>query len=474
MQAQCSVPVEEWINTEEYKNKNFDRKSLVINPAKACQPLGAVLAGCGFEGCLTFVHGSQGCAAYYRNNISRHFREPFALVSDSMTEDAAVFGGMANLVEGLRNAYALYKPKMIAICTSCMSEVIGDDLTAFIQNARKKEAIPEELPVIYANTPSFVGSHITGYDRMLKSILEYLTAGKKEEAKSERINIIPGFDGRTGNIRELKRILDLFGVEYTILADTEMVLDSPLNGAYQLYPGGTSLEEAGESINNKATISLQKYTTPQTMRYIKDVFQQETVALTMPVSMVETDRLLMEISRITGKAIPEELEVERGRAVDAITDAHQYFHGKRFALFGDPDIVLGTVKFLLEMGGIPAHILCTNGSKKFGKEVEAVLQASPFGKDGKVYIGKDLWHLRSLLVTEPVDMLLGSSHGKFAARDAGIPLVRIAYPIIDRVNMHRYPTIGYQGIINMVSWIANAFLEKLDRESDDAHFELMR
>ena len=30
--------VKEWINTEEYKEKNFARTSLVINPAHACQP----------------------------------------------------------------------------------------------------------------------------------------------------------------------------------------------------------------------------------------------------------------------------------------------------------------------------------------------------------------------------------------------------------------------------------------------------
>ena len=33
--------VQNWINTEEYKEKNFARQALVINPAHACQPLGA-------------------------------------------------------------------------------------------------------------------------------------------------------------------------------------------------------------------------------------------------------------------------------------------------------------------------------------------------------------------------------------------------------------------------------------------------
>ncbi|MDH3998213.1 MAG: nitrogenase molybdenum-iron protein subunit beta, partial [Desulfuromonadales bacterium] len=57
--------VKEWINSEEYKEKNFERTALVVNPAHACQPLGAQMVATGFEGSLPFVHGSQGCASYF-------------------------------------------------------------------------------------------------------------------------------------------------------------------------------------------------------------------------------------------------------------------------------------------------------------------------------------------------------------------------------------------------------------------------
>lgn len=473
-EALCTLPVKDWINTEEYREKNFKRKALVINPAKACQPIGAIMAASGFEKTLPFVHGSQGCVAYFRNNLSRHFREPVSAVSTSMTEDAAVFGGQANLIEGLRNSYALYKPEMIAICTSCIAEVIGDDLNAFINNARGEEAIPDSLLIPYANTPSFVGSHLNGYDNMIKAILSSLTKGREAGQKKERINIIQGFDANIGNIREIKRILGIFRIRYTILGDNEDVLDSPLTGSFKMYPGGTSLEDARESMNNKATIALQRYSTEETIKWISSHSSHEAVAIPMPIGITATDKLMMEISHISNMPIPKEIEDERGRAVDAMTDAHQYIHGKRFAIFGDPDIVIGVVSFLLEMGGEPVHLLCTSGRKRFEKDVESLLDSSPYGKNGKVYAGHDLWHLRSLLMTEPVDMLIGSSYGKFAARDANIPLVRIGFPIVDRVNLHRYPIIGYQGIINIITAIANTFLEWTDNGSDNEHFELLR
>ena len=150
----------------------------MINPAHACQPLGAELAAHGFEGTLPFVHGSQGCASYYRSTFNRHFREPAPAVSDAMTEDGAVFGGQNNLHEGLENAYTLYKPKMIAIFTSCMPEIIGDDLTAFIKNARQKGCIPKDFPLPFANTPASTAPTSMATTPCCMSILQTLTEDK--------------------------------------------------------------------------------------------------------------------------------------------------------------------------------------------------------------------------------------------------------------------------------------------------------
>lgn len=467
--------VKEWINSDEYKEKNLAREALVINPAHACQPLGAQMVAHGFEGTLPFVHGSQGCASYYRSTFNRHFREPAPAVSDAMTEDGAVFGGQNNLHEGLENAYALYKPKMIAVFTSCMPEVIGDDLNSFIKNAKGKEIVPEDFPVPYANTPSFNGTHIHGYDPMLKSILECLGGEKKVEGKNNgRLNLIPGFDACTGNYREYKRILQAFGIPCTILADISESFDSPLDGVYLHYPGGTSLEEAADVLNSHATIALQGHSTKETMKWFESSSEAPAVTLPMPIGVKNTDQLLMKISELFDKPIPAELKAERGRAVDAMTDAHQYLHNKKFAVYGDPDMLLGLVSFLLEMGAQPYHILCSRATKKFRKEMQALLDTSPYGANSKIWINKDLWHLRSLVATDPVDALIGNCHGKFIARDIGIPLIRVGFPIIDRVNLHRYPTVGYMGAINLLTWIANTFLDQVDETCEDKHFEMMR
>ncbi len=455
--------IAEWTRTEEYKELNFRRKNIKINPAKACQPLGAIFCSSGFEGTMPFVQGAQGCVAYFRSHLNRHFKEPLAAISTSMTEDAAVFGGLNNMLEGLENAYTLYNPKMLAVCTTCMAEVIGDDLGAYIRTAREKNVIPKDLPVPFAHTPSFVGSYVAGYDNMMKGILSSVTAGKKGEPNG-RINIIPGFDTYTGNYREIKRLLDMMDVKHTILADVSDTFDSPNTGEYKLYPGGTPLADAMDSINSTVTVALQRYSTAKTMEYIQKEWSQKVFVLP-PIGVKNTDSFFEEISRVTGKAIPGEIENERGRAVDAMVDSHPYVHGKRFALVGDPDLLLGLISFIMEMGGIPVHIICSNGDKAFEEEANGILAGSPFGSEAKVYIGKDMWHMRSLMFTDPVDLLIGNSYAKFLWRDTGTPLVRIGFPLFDRHHLHRYPIIGYQGVLNLATSIVNTVLDEMDRKT---------
>ncbi len=471
--------IAEWTKTWEYREKNFAREALTINPAKACQPLGALFVASGFEGTLPYSHGSQGCVAYFRSHLTRNYKEPFQAVSSSMTEDAAVFGGLNNMIQGLENAYALYKPKMIALCTTCMAEVIGDDLGAFITTSKDKGSIPQDFPVPFAHTPSFVGSHITGYDNMLKGILTCLTKGKEKAATTNgKYNFNLGFDPYVGNLRELKRILGLFGLDYTILSDNSDTFDSPNTGEFKMYNGLTTLEDAADSVNAEGTFFFQKYTTAKTQEYLTKQWGQETYNY-RPFGIGGTDALIKKLSELTGKPVPEELEQERGRAVDAITDSQAWLHGKRVALYGDPDHVLGLVNFLLELGAEPVHIVVGNSNKEFEAEANALLAASPYGQNATVWGGKDLWHLRSLLFTEPVDLMIGNSYAKYLWRDTRVPLVRIGYPIFDRHHMHRYATLGYQGVLNMHNWIVNTILDELDRQTDtiaktDISFDLVR
>jgi nitrogenase molybdenum-iron protein beta chain len=468
--------IAEWTKTWDYREKNLARTSITINPAKACQPLGSVMCALGFENTMPYVHGSHGCTAYFRTYFTRHFKEPTPVVSDSMTEDAAVFGGLTNMIDGLGNCRDMYKPEMIAVSTTCMAEVIGDDLQAFVGNAREKGTIPQDFPVTYAHTPSFVGSHTTGYDNMMYAIMTQLNTNIEKD-KKERINIMPGFESYLGSIREQKAIAEAFGYDVMVVGDHSDQWDMPA-GEYQMFAGGTKLSDAGDAANSKATISFQPYALKKTLKMMKNKFKQ-VVKTPSAMGLKGTDEYVMALAELTGKAVPESLNIQRGRLLDAMQDSYPYMHGKKFAVWGDPDFLVGLVGFLLEMGAEPTHVLCHNAPEGWEADMRAMLDTSPAKDSLNVWAGKDLWHMRSLLFTEPVDFMIGNSYGKELYRDTGIPLIRIGFPIFDRHHTHRYSIHGYQGGINLLTWITNAVLDKLDEDTKgiaktDYFFDLVR
>ena len=479
----------QWTTTAEYQELNFNREALTVNPAKACQPLGAVLCSLGFEKTLPYVHGSQGCVAYFRTYFNRHFKEPVACVSDSMTEDAAVFGGQKNMYAGLANAKALYKPAMIAVSTTCMAEVIGDDLNAFIGNAKKEGHIEQEFPTPFAHTPSFVGSHTTGWDNMLEGIARYFTLNymdDKEVGKNGKLNIVPGFETYLGNYRVIKRMLGEMGVSYSMLSDPSEVMDTPADGSYRMYEGGTTIDEIKDAPNAIDTLFLQPWQSDKSKKFVQNTWKQEASRVEIPMGLEATDDFLMKVAELTGKPIPASLELERGRLVDMMTDSHTWLHGKKFALYGDPDFVMGLTKFLLELGAEPTDILCNNANKRWVKAMNKVLDESPYGKETQVHNSKDLWHFRSLMFTNKPDFMIGNSYGKFIQRDTlhkgkefEVPLIRLGFPIFDRHHLHRQTTLGYEGAMQILTTLVNSVLERLDEETrgmgtTDYNYDLVR
>ena len=223
------------------------------------------------------------------------------------------------------------------------------------------------------------------------------------------------------------------------------VFDTPTDGKFRMYDGGTTIDQVKAAMNAKATISLQEYCSPQTLSYIKDK-GQDVVQFNYPVGVSATDEFLMKLAELTGKPIPAELTLERGRLVDAIADSHAHIHGKRFAIYGDPDTSLrhrplpdGTGR---RAGAHPVHQSAPRSGRSRSRSCSTAARSA---HRARLYGGKDLWHMRSLLFTDPVDYMIGNSYGKYLERDTKIPLIRLTYPIFDRHHHHRYPHLGLPG-----------------------------
>ncbi|ADO83186.1 nitrogenase molybdenum-iron protein subunit beta [Ilyobacter polytropus] len=448
-----------------------ERKALVINPAKTCQPIGAMYAALGINGCMPHSHGSQGCCSFHRMHLTRHFRDPIVATTSSFTEGASVFGGGSNLKTSLKNIFAIYDPKIVAVHTTCLSETIGDDLTTIISEAAP--IIPEGKLVISTSTPSYVGSHITGFSNMVKSTLQLLAEGEGKGANG-KINIIPGFVN-PGDMTEIKELLEKMDVPFTMLPDTSGVVDSPMTSKYEMYPeGGTKIEDIQDAGNSKATIALGTFASEAGSIALETKCGVPSTAIKMPVGVKATDEFLMEVSKITGKPVPWEIEKVRGQVVDIMVDTHHHFHGKKVGIFGDPDQVIAMTEFVLSLGMVPKFMLTGTPGKAFDKQIEKVLDDAGVNKEDSKYMSKgDLFLFHQWIKNEPVDLIIGNTYGKYIARAEDTPLVRFGFPVLDR-SVHTYlPTVGYKGAMRLIEKISDALLERADRDAEDKDLELV-
>jgi len=438
-----------------------------INPAKTCQPIGAMYAALGIHGCLPHSHGSQGCCAYHRMHLTRHFREPVLASSSSFTEGASVFGGAANLKTSIKNVFQIYNPEIMAVHTTCLSETIGDDLP----NILKQSEIPEGKVVIHVNTPSYQGSHITGFSGMVKAMVSYLAVSDGGE-KKDQLNVIPGFVN-PGDMREIRRIVSAFNVKTIMFPDISNVLDAPLTSKYNMYPeGGATIAEIRDSANSSATIALGAFASNDAADLLQEKFGVTGIPLKLPIGLKATDEFIMAVRDWFGLDVPASLATERGQVVDTLIDTNIHYQGKTVAIFGDPDHVIAMTEFVLTMGMVPKYILTGTPGRQFDAEIQKLLKEA--GIEGsRVKAEGDLLELHQWIREDPVDLLIGTTYGKYIARKEDIPLVRFGFPVLDRAVHPLMPVVGYRGCLRLIEQISNALLDRRDRNCLDEDYELV-
>jgi nitrogenase molybdenum-iron protein NifN len=429
----------------------------VTNACKLCSPLGAVLAFKGIEGAVCLLHGSQGCATYIRRYMISHYKEPLDVASSSFSEEAAVFGGAASLMQGLDNLAKQYKPSVIGIATTCLSETIGDDVGRILQDYVKSRNATELPVLINVSTPAYKGTHADGFLAAARSIVEKLA---EKSGKSNALNLFPGMVSPE-DIRHLTELMEDFGIKYTLFPDYSETIDAGQWGGYKLIPpGGTPVKSIKNTADAGLTIefgiSAQSGESPG--KFLEEKFGVNRVNLPLPLGVKATDNFIEKLEEISGRSVADKYLSERGRLIDSYVDAHKYVFGIKAAIFGDEDMVASMAVFLDEIGMVPA--ICASGA--------------PAGKLEKYLRGAITdFDLKGITVLEDADfeiieqavekispaIMIGSSKGYKIARKLAIPLVRCAFPVHDRIGGARIALAGYRGTQKIFDGIVNSLLE---------------
>ncbi len=466
------------------------------NACKLCAPLGACAVFSGLEGCVPFLHGSQGCATYIRRYLISHFREPVDIGSSSFSEEETVFGGAKNLQAGLANIARQYCPASIGVATTCLAETIGEDVPRILE-AFTRSAEGTAPPLIHVSTPSYAGTHMDGFHAAVLSVVQRFAQAAPPHGG---INLLPGFVSPE-DLRHLKELMEALGLPATLLPDYSDTLDGQTWSDYhRIQAGGTTLEAIAQMPGGRATFEFGRAlaTKPETAAgWLEKQFHVPRVRLGLPIGLRETDRFFGELERVSGKRLPDLFYAERGRLIDAMVDGHKYLFGKRAALYGDADLVIGLASFLSEIGIQP--VLCATGARLRSADIpvrsnvelgqgdrtpesrledehcsgqecprsqpggfETILREVVTDVDTSGWVvleGADHAQIAEHARRVKPDLLLGSSKGYPVARELGVPLVRVGFPIHDRIGGQRVLHLGYRGAQRLFDQIVNTLLE---------------
>ena len=446
------------------------------NACKMCTPLGAALAFHGVEKSVPLLHGSQGCSTYMRRYLISHFKEPVDIASSNFSEETAVFGGGANLKQAIENVNRQYRPAMIGIATTCLSETIGDDVPMILGGM---DSEPDGAALVHVSTPSYTGTHTDGFHRAVAAMVDrFNPVTVHNPGKGKTINLFPGMLSNE-DIRHLKGIFRDFKIPCVILPDYSERLEGPPWQEYQaIQEGGTPISAiekmnmAAHSLELGAILALTAEKEAEAGKQhasagaiLNQRFDIPVTRMPVPIGVKACDRFFETLSRITGNPIPEKYQKQKWRLVDAYVDGNKYLSGKRAVIYGEEDFVVSLAGFLAETGIIP--VIVASGGKS-GFLEQALRKTLPGPVFNQVGIREDMDFARMEEKAAPLnpDLVIGNSKGYAMARHLNIPLVRVGFPIHDRVGGPRVLHIGYNGAQQLFDTIVNAILSNRQTTSD--------
>jgi len=443
------------------------------NACKLCTPLGACVAFKGIEGCVPLIHGSQGCATYIRRYMISHYREPVDIASSNFSEESTIFGGNKNFCDGIDNIINQYHPKVIAIASTCLAETIGEDVPQLIREYQSKNAGKDLPEFIFASTPSYQGTHMDGFHEAIASSVKTLALHTKQ---NDKINLFPGFLS-TEDLRYLMDILDDYGLTYNMLSDYSDSLDNPSWEKYMRIPtGGTPVKVIKDMGNARASIefgyvlnkgkhagkSKDSTKANTAAEYLEKEFAIPRFSNGIPIGIKETDKFFKILSQLSGKPMPIKHDKERGRLIDSYADGHKQIFEIKAVVYGEEDFVIGMVSFLNEIG-IEVIIAASGGySGNLKKEIEKV---STQKSEMHIMDDSDFEKIRELAEELHPDIMIGHSKGYYISRQLGIPLIRVGFPIHDRMGGQRKLHVGYKGTQQLFDKIVNAIVEQKQNNS---------
>lgn len=406
------------------------------------------------DGVVPVVHSNAGCGFHHFLGVNRASGSGVAcgsppLSSSNVTEKHVVFGGSSRLREQLKNTVKVVDGDLYFIVSGCSTEMVGDDIPAMTKEGRE-----QSFPVVFANMPGFRGGVHHGYQLATKALIEQLPELRKNhpETSGKLVNvwgIVPRQDPFwAGNLEEIGRLLEGIGLEANLLLGNGQEID----GWHRVPQAALNLVLSfwGEA---PAQRLAELYGTPSLVFGALPV-GRDAGKLLRDVA----ERLGLDSERTESFIQNEEARLHRHLAALADTYFRAGFQ-REFVLVGESAQVVGIGNFLVRtLGLIPRGFVITDDHPDEQREVLHHTfgdVAREFG--ARLFFSEDRAEIAEIVRELKPGLVLASALEAAVAREIGAPLLKLSFPLGDRVVLDR-AYVGYRGAATLIEDLGSALL----------------
>jgi nitrogenase molybdenum-iron protein alpha chain len=382
-------------------------------------------------------HSSIGCGSdtiqaninSHRGQFSRNWEYTnINYINSNMTEEATVFGGTAKLREAIREAYRRFNPEVIFVTTSCVSGIIGENISGILEGLTKEIPVPL-VPVHCEGFRSKLWA--SGFDAAFHAILSYIV--KPAETKNSNLINIINFAG-TGR----KQVIRLF---------------NRLGLVPQFIIQFTTVEQLTKLSEAAATLTFCGTLGSYLASGLEEHFGVPYIKSLQPHGIAGTDSWLRELGEKLGieEKVEKLIAEEKAAIAPELAELKERLKGKRVVIGMGPSFSQNFTRLLQELD---LEVVWTTSwhfdqRHDYGEVPATVLDLASNEKDIPACVSE-------LQVHEITNLLRQINPDVFICRHGGMAIwsAKLGIPTIFVNN--EYQAFGYQGLINFGNRVADA------------------
>lgn len=435
--------------------------TFVERPRYTCALGGAIATVSALPQAVPILHAPPGCAGNFTWTQAGGcglqvggYCGGLSMPGSNIQEREVVFGGAERLEEEVRHTLAVMQGDLYIVLTSCVTEVIGDDVGSVV-----KPLQAQGIPILFAETGGFRGNSYQGYDLVLQSLFKNFV--DKTPAKQPGLvnlwGITPSMDiFWRGNLTGIRRLLEKLG----LIVNSFFTIDDSIAG----------IRNAGGAAVN---IVLSDVFGVGAAQLAQEIHGTPFIATTLPIGPSATSAFLRSVGAALNldQALVDNLVHEETKRyyhlLEPLIDCFNDIDLQRYAvIIGDSNYVTGLTRFLADdLGWLPEVLGITDIldeeqaagiSGRLTNLASGLYPKVVFDTDGSVIAAavREHWEKSQFQAGKYANPLnpafvIGSSLDRELAKELGAGHLSVSFPVANRAVIDR-GYAGYSGGLTLI------------------------